>query len=289
MLQRVIAIEPSLSDANALRRPTVSVAPSDHDLTVIIPAFNEEQRLPATLDHLQRYLEQWGLDYRILVADDGSRDRTATLTSTRGPRCSTLSLVPQGGKGRAIRAAMLRATGRVVAFTDADLPFDLAALRQGYDLIGRGGSQVIFGARDLADSKHVAQRRLSRLVATVVFREVAKLLISRQVTDTQCGLKLFSRQAALEIFARTTLDGFAFDAEVVMLTHYLGLPFQRIPVKLVNDYGSTLSVWRSAVPMLGDVLKLWLGRWTGPGWREPRIVYQACAGGSGPEPIKEAA
>jgi dolichyl-phosphate beta-glucosyltransferase len=265
------------------------VEPSDHDLTVIIPAFNEERRLPTTLDQLTAYLDRWGVDYRVLVADDGSCDGTATLTDGRGLRCSTVRLGTQGGKGRAVRTAMLQATGRVVAFTDADLPFDLAALRRGYEAIRSEQCEVVFGARDLQESAHVAHRRLSRYVATLVFREVVRWLVSRQVTDTQCGLKLFGRPAALEIFSRTTIDGFAFDAEVVMLTHHLGLRFQRIPVTLLNDYASTLSVWRSAVPMLRDVVRLSLQRRFVGGWPQTRIVYRGGAEEPDARPLKEAA
>ncbi|MCX6071164.1 MAG: glycosyltransferase [Chloroflexi bacterium] len=206
----------------------IIVPPTDHDLTVIIPAFNEEKRLPWTLRELTGFLSQWGVDHRVLVADDGSTDRTATLTNAFGPRCSTIRLLRQGGKGRAVRTAMLHATGRVVAFTDADLPFDLSALQRGYQWIDDGGCEVAFGARDLGESVHLAPRRMSRQLATVVFRQVAKWLISREVTDTQCGLKLFSRRAALEIFARATIDGFSFDAELVMLTQHLKLPLRRV-------------------------------------------------------------
>jgi dolichyl-phosphate beta-glucosyltransferase len=208
-----------------------------------------------------------------LVADDGSDDRTAALTDGLGPRFSTLSLKNHGGKGRAVKTAMLSATGRVLAFTDADLPFDLAALRRGYDILEAGNSQVVFGARDLPESRHLAPRHWTRQMATRVFRAVVKTLISRQITDTQCGLKLFNRQAALDIFSRVNIDGFAFDAEVVFLTHRLGLSFQRIPVTLVNDYASTLSLRSNALPMLAEVLRIW--------WRAnfkqlppiPRMVY----------------
>src|SRR5208283_4589833 len=111
--------------------------------------------------------------------------------------------------------------------------------------------------RDLAQSTHRARRKLSRTLATWLFREVVKRLVSREVTDTQCGLKAFSRRASREIFSRLTLDGFSFDAEVVFLTQRLGLEFQRIPVNLVREYGSTLSLWRHTIPMLRDIVALW--------------------------------
>lgn len=232
------------------------VAPADHDLTVIIPAYNEQKRLPWTLTQLARTLTTWGVDYRVLVVDDGSTDCTGSLTRDLGPQYSTLRVWPQGGKGRAVRTAMLRATGDVLCFTDADLPFRLTAMQLGYEWIRRGMCEVVFGARDIDGAENLAPRRVWRRLATFAFREVVRRLVSRDVTDTQCGLKLFGRRAALEIFTRCTIDGFAFDAEVVMLTHRLGLPYRRVPVKLVNEFSSTLSLRRNALPMLWDVVQL---------------------------------
>jgi dolichyl-phosphate beta-glucosyltransferase len=229
----------------------------DHDLTVIVPAFNEEQRLPATLDGLASYLDLWGVDYRVLVVDDGSLDATCRLTAGRGARFSTISQ-PNRGKGAAVKNGMLRATGRVIAFTDADLPYDLDGVRVAYEIISRRSCDVVFGARDLRESAVLAPRRFLRTLATWVFRSIVQRLVSRQITDTQCGLKVFSRRAALEIFSRTTIDGFAFDAEVVFLTHRLSFPFRRIPVTLINEYASTISLTRHALPMLMDVIGL---RW----------------------------
>jgi dolichyl-phosphate beta-glucosyltransferase len=264
--RNAVLIEKSTPDAIRVRQ-------SDHDLTVIIPAFNEEQRLSWTLDQLSTFLENWGVDYRVLIADDGSTDGTAALTGGLGPRYSTLRIKPQGGKGRAIKRAMLSATGRVLAFTDADLPFDLAALRDGYEILMRGNRQAIFGARDLAESLHLAPRHWLRQMATRIFRAIVKTLISRQITDTQCGLKLFTRRAALDIFSRLTIDGFAFDAEVVFFTLRLGMPFERIPVTLINEYDSTLSLHRNALPMLTDVLRIWWRANFTQGQLVPQPVY----------------
>jgi dolichyl-phosphate beta-glucosyltransferase len=231
--------------------------PPDHDFSLVIPAYNEENRLPWTLAELRRFLDASSIDYRVLVADDGSTDRTATFAAALGSRFSTVSLPQNRGKGAAVRNAMLHATGQVLAFTDADLPFELESLRQAYDLVHDARCEVVFGARDLAQSTHHAKRKLSRTIATWLFREVVKRLISREITDTQCGLKAFSLRAAREIFSRLTLTGFSFDAEVVFLTQRLGLPFQRIPVNLVREYGSTLSLRRHTIPMLRDIVALW--------------------------------
>ena len=109
------------------------------------------------------------------------------------------------------------------------------------------------------------------------FREIVRRLVSREVTDTQCGLKLFERRAAFEIFGRATLDGFAFDAEVVMLTHRLGLPFRRVPVTLVNEFASTLSLRRNVLPMLADVLRIWLRDRLDRGRPAPQFVFEPAA------------
>jgi dolichyl-phosphate beta-glucosyltransferase len=256
--------------------------PTDHDLTIIVPAYNEERRLPATLNGLRTYLDRWGIDYRVLVIDDGSHDGTARLTAGLGQRFATVSQ-SNAGKGAAVRNGMRRATGRVVAFTDADLPYDLNGVRAAYDAIDRAECDVVFGARDLQESVVLAPRRFLRTLATWVFRSIVAQLVSRHVTDTQCGLKVFSRHAALAIFSRTTIDGFAFDAEVVFLTHRLALPFLRIPVTLVNEYGSTISLSRHALPMLLDVIGLRLRALRG----EYEFERKAAAAPAQPAPAGE--
>jgi dolichyl-phosphate beta-glucosyltransferase len=233
-----------------------SLAATDHELTVIIPAYNEEHRLPRSLAALEQFLDATQLDYRVIVADDGSRDRTPQLAAAHGQRFSTVRLAENAGKGRAVRAAMLTATGEVVAFTDADLPFHLAALVQGYEWIHGRQCEVAFGSRQAGAEAHVAQRQFMRKVATRTFRGVVRLLVATDVIDTQCGLKLFSRRAAVEIFSQATIDGFAFDTEVVLLARRLGLSHRVLPVTLVNEEMSTVSLTRHALPMLLDVLKI---------------------------------
>lgn len=231
-------------------------APADHELTVLVPSYDEERRLPGTLSGLREFLDAWGIDYRVVVVDDGSRDQTAAVSNQFGRRFSTLRLDQHAGKGAAVRQGMLSATGKIVAFTDADLPYDLTALQTACHWIRRGDCQVVFGARDLAGATCHVRRKLSRIVASAAFRQLVRVAVSKEVSDTQCGLKIFARPAAVEIFSRTTLDGFAFDAEVVLLCHRLKLPFRRVAVRLINEYSSTLSVSRHGWRMLRDVAML---------------------------------
>ncbi|MCA9232053.1 MAG: glycosyltransferase [Planctomycetales bacterium] len=235
---------------------------ADHDLTLVIPAYNEERRLGPTLDALESYLDRTKIDYRILVVDDGSQDATARVAQGRGHRFETICLERHLGKGAAVRTGMLAARGAVVGFTDADLPYSLDSIQEGFDCICQSRCEVVFGARDLTCSIPHVRRRLSRQISTAVFSRVAAALISREVTDTQCGLKLFSGAAARAIFSRATINGFAFDAEVVLLTERLRLSYLRVPVSLVNECSSTLTLRRHALPMLRDLFKVW-GRHTG--------------------------
>lgn len=233
------------------------VSTSDHDLTLVIPAYNEEARLPKTLTDAAAYLDQWGIDYRVIVVDDGSKDNTAELAAAYGDRFSTIRQ-PNGGKGSAVQKGLLAATGRVVAFTDADLPYDLAALKSAYGIVSNGEADAVFGSRDMDDSASLVERQLLRTLASQVFRGIVTFLVSRQIRDTQCGLKIFSQPAARAIFSRSTIKGFAFDAEAVFLAHRLNLRLRKVPVTLINEYASTISLSRNAVPMLMDVVRV---RW----------------------------
>ena len=230
---------------------------TDHELTLVIPAYNEERRLPRTLSAVQEFLDDWGIDYRVLVVDNGSQDNTGRLTDDFDNRFMTIPQL-QSGKGAAVRKGMLHANGAVIAFTDADLPYDLHALRHAYELVANGQSDVVFGARDIDGASIATRRRWLRTVASSVFRGIVRRLVSGTITDTQCGLKVFSRDAANQVFSRATLNGFAFDAEVVFLARHLRLKHARVPVTLINEDGSTLSLARHALPMLIDVLRI---RW----------------------------
>ena len=229
----------------------------DHDLTLVIPAFNEEFRLPRSLSAAKRFLDQWGIDYRVIVVDNGSRDRTGLIASEFGGRFSTIRQnVP--GKGAAVRMGLLASRGRVAAFTDADLPFDLSCLRTAYEEITSGACSVVLGSRYMFDSPKAAHRDPLRSMASRVFRKIVAHLVPCSVSDTQCGLKAFSRSAAQRIFTRATIDSFAFDAEVIFIAEHLGLSCHQVPVHLVNDYASTVSLTRHAGPMLRDLLRI---RW----------------------------
>lgn len=237
------------------RQPHDSRAPGDFDLSIVIPAYNEAGRLPGALDGLADWVDSLPWQVEVIVVDDGSADATAAAAAVHPSGCGVIRLVENAGKGAAVRAGMLEARGRVVAFTDADLPYRMQALERAFSLIDEGRADVVCGARDLVDSALAVRRAAHRSLASLSFRMLTGMLISRQIRDTQCGLKAFSRSAAHEIFSRVHTDGFAFDAEAILVAHRLGLVAARVPVVLVNEAGSTVSLRRHAPQMLRDIMR----------------------------------
>lgn len=241
-----------------LPRPVLNTKSLIPDLTVIIPAYNEATRLPETLAGLQQELDRWFVDYEVIVVDDGSCDGTWEVTDRFDPRFSCCRLRQNAGKGAAVRTGMLQATGRVVAFTDADLPFDLDALHEGYQRVLTQQCDVICGSRiSESGSDRVAHAApLMRQWSGFVFRQMVSLMVAPGVADTQCGLKVFSQRSAQEIFGRVEATGFAFDVEVICLAERLGFQLETVPVRLVNTAGSTISLWRHAWPMVRELMAI---------------------------------
>lgn len=240
----------------ALGRAHVAGSAVDADLSVVIPAFNEARRLPRTLDLIDAWAATLPLRVEVVVVDDGSADATVAAAAAHPSGCGVIRLRRNSGKGAAVRTGMLAACGRVVAFTDADLPYRMDALEAAYATIDAGGADVVYGARDLHGSATEVRRSTRRSVASSSFRMLTRLLVSRGVRDTQCGLKAFSRAAAHEIFPRVQTTGFAFDAEVILVARRLGLAATRVPVVLVNEAGSTVSLRHHAPQMLRDLVRV---------------------------------
>lgn len=250
---------PSLARAPGIGRTPATAA--EFGLTVVVPAFNEVARLPRALEDLAAWTRHRDFTVEILVVDDGSRDATAVVAAAHPCGCGVIRLVANSGKGAAVRTGMLAGRGAVIAFTDADLPYRLDALEEAYDLIAAGAADVVYGGRDLAGSAEAVSRSASRSLASVCYRRFVSRLVSRDVPDTQCGLKAYGRSAARSVFSRVRTDGFAFDAEAIFVARRLGLVAARVPVVLVNEEGSTVSLRRHAASMVGDVVRARLRHW----------------------------
>jgi dolichyl-phosphate beta-glucosyltransferase len=239
-------------------RPVSATVLSIPDLTVIIPAYNEGLRLPETLTALRQELDQWLLKNQVLVVDDGSYDGSWAVVNRFGAQFSCLRMPGNSGKGAAVRAGMLQATGKVIAFTDADLPFALNALRDGYLRIAKRRCEVVCGDRTVGAPFGQSVRSLPwlRRLSGFVFRQLVQWIARPCVADTQCGLKIFSRRAAREIFHAVKTTGFAFDVEVICQAERLGFMIETVPVQLVNTEGSTISLRKHAWPMFKELLAI---------------------------------
>jgi dolichyl-phosphate beta-glucosyltransferase len=228
-------------------------------LSLVIPAYNEAERLSAGLSQLVDRLTSD--DTEILVIDDGSTDGTAAVARRQlasWPQHSVVSLVRNSGKGAAVRAGVVRARGDVIAFVDADMatdPRDLGPLVSALE-----GNHVAVGSR-AHDSSVVDDRSPYRTMMTRTFGLVVASLMQLPMGDTQCGFKAFKGSIAKLLFHGSRVDRFAFDVEVLNLAARLGLRTQEVPVRWSEGAGSHIRPLRDAVQMLADVARI---RWT---WR----------------------
>jgi dolichyl-phosphate beta-glucosyltransferase len=222
--------------------------------SVIIPAKNESSRLPPTLEKVARYFAGRGGDWELLVVDNGSRDDTPRLVeefSRAHPQVRLLQ-EPAPGKGAALRTGMLAAAGELVLFSDADLSCPIEeearlreALEKGYD--------VAIASRRLPGSQ--VEKSLRRKMMSVLFNWAVQLLALPGIKDSQCGFKLFRREAARRLFGAGAVDGWAFDVEILFLARRLGYKIREVPVSWQESEGTRVEALRDALRMLRDIVQ----------------------------------
>jgi len=227
-------------------------------ISIVIPAYNEEKRLPATLSVVRAYLDAAPWDFaEIVVVNDGSRDGTANLARRAGAR--VLENPGNRGKGYSVRHGMLEARGEWALFTDADLSSPIEELEKLVAAVDREGTQAAIGSRAVDRSLIGVHQPLFRESIGRFFNVVIRILTGLPFRDTQCGFKLFQTAAAREIFRRQRLDGFGFDVEVLFIARRLGYRAVEVPVRWNDVAGTKVSMWRGAAAFL-DPLKV---RWNG--------------------------
>jgi dolichyl-phosphate beta-glucosyltransferase len=226
-------------------------------LSIVLPAYNEQARLPETLSAWVEYLSGQSYSWEIVVADDGSRDRTADVArefAAVHPRVRVVSLPQNRGKGGAVREGMLAAAGEVILFADADLGipahFTDAALRA-LD----AGAQVATGERRLRTYAS-EERSITRLLAGLAVQVSRRALGLTFIRDSQCGFKAFRRDIARAVFGRAKVNSFAFDIEVLYLARRLGARVQPFPVEMSFRAGSTYDVRKHLPRFLKDVFRV---------------------------------
>ncbi|HMA29665.1 MAG TPA: dolichyl-phosphate beta-glucosyltransferase [Thermoanaerobaculia bacterium] len=218
------------------------------DLSIVIPAFNEEHRLPASLGAVSAYLAARPSAPRVevLVVDDGSSDATASRAEDAGRRhgldLRVLRLPRNRGKGFAVRTGCLEAAGRLVLVSDADFSTPIYE----WEKLASANAPVAIGSRAVDESLVKEHQSLGRVAMGKLFNRLVRLLLVPGIHDTQCGFKLFSRDAAREIFSRATVDRFAYDVEALLLARELGYAIAEVPVLWFNSPDSRVTLYGGA-------------------------------------------
>ncbi len=228
-------------------------------LSVVIPAYNEQLRIVPTLEGLKDFARRRpGPPIEVIVVDDGSRDATAELV--RGFPADPLELrvlvnETNRGKGYSVRRGMLNATGDLLVMSDADLSTPPQEVDKALPWV-RQGYEVVIGSRDMADSivdpPQTALRRLFHRSSRLVRRRI----MLPELRDTQCGFKVFTRNAAQRIFPLQECEGFAFDCEILALALKLGVKVKEIGIVWRNKAGSTVHPFRDSIRMFRSLLRI---------------------------------
>ena len=227
-------------------------------LTVVIPAYNEEARLPRTLEGVDRFLRGAGYDAEILVVDDGSTDRTRQRVAELESTISSLRLLSYGenrGKGYAVRTGVLAASASAVLFSDADLSTPIEELDRLWARY-ESGCDVVIASRNIPESGLEVEQPLHRKLVGRAFNFVIGILAIRGFRDTQCGFKLLRTEPAQRIFRALRTERFAFDVEVLLRARRLGLKIAEVPVRWKNSSDSRVHVVRDSARMLVEVLRM---------------------------------
>lgn len=227
------------------------------EVSVVVPAYNEQARIGRTLvralDHLAAHHPEHG---ELIVVDDGSTDETARIVEqVGGDRVRLLRQPRNSGKGAAVRRGVLEARGEFVLFMDADLSTPIEELEK-LLAFARSGADVVIGSRGLPDSDIRQRQPTPRELMGRGFNLIVRTVLFGGVRDTQCGFKLFRHDAAREIFSRSTVDGFAFDVEILLIARDLGYRIHEVPVIWYHAPHSKVSPVTDASKMFLDVLRL---------------------------------
>lgn len=232
--------------------------PNAPEFSIVIPAFNEAERLGSALEDTTAYLGQAPGSWEVIVVDDGSTDRTSAVVdewSRREPRLRGLRLERNCGKGAAVRAGVLAARGAYIVFRDADDSTAMRELDKFRPLLSRG-VPVVIGSRRVPGARYLRHQPWLRESLGKCFTGLCRLLLVRSVRDYTCGFKAFSAAAAKDIFFRQRIPRWGFDAEILFLASRLGYAIMQVPVAWKDDPGTKVRLWLDPLRTLGEILQI---------------------------------
>ena len=229
-------------------------------LSIVVPAYNEARRLPPTMAALAEFFRSFTQGYEVLIVVEGSTDGTLEIAAGLAAQQAHFQVIdngPQLGKGHAVRSGMLRAQGDIVIFMDADLSVPLAEVTAFLRRVEeRPEVDVLVGNRQHAQSRITRRQSALREMMGKTFNRILQSLTLVALRDTQCGFKAFRRAACREIFSRQTIDGFAFDVEVLLLAERLGFTIEDCPVEWINSPDSRVNIVADSWRMLLDAWRI---------------------------------
>jgi len=261
-------IDPTRNSSERIQFPSLHDSPSLY-LSVIVPSYNEEERLPIMLNETIEYLKQRSkadskFTWEIIIVDDGSKDTTTKVALSYCSQESVntfrvLTLKKNRGKGGAVKRGMLCARGKYLLMVDADgaTKFsDLSRLEEKLKSIEKNGIGLAVGSRAHLQQQAVAKRSVLRNILMYGFHFLVSFLCVQGIQDTQCGFKLFTRKSAQLLFPNLHIERWAFDVELVFLGQRLGIPMTEVAVNWTEIPGSKLTPFAASVQMGKDLLRI---------------------------------
>ncbi len=231
----------------------------EYMISVVIAAYNEENRIYPSLLKIADFLTNSGSAYEIIVVDDGSSDNTSELTGTLAARIQNLKIIRypvNQGKGYALRQGVLASQGTLVLLTDADLSTPIEEVTKLSTLILENTCEIAIGSRALARSEIIEKQPWWRQLMGKVFNKIIKVLVLDGFSDTQCGFKLFSGDIARLLFKEAQINRFAYDVEILARAKKNGYKVSEVPVKWHNSLESKVSPFFDSLQMLKDIFKI---------------------------------
>ena len=233
-------------------------ATSIPELSVVIPCYNEEQRLPRTIEQIERYLGSSGVNYELILVDDGSVDGTRSImdaAAERNPAVRLEALPHNRGKGRALAEGVAAARGGEILITDADLSTPIEEVDKLRAEL-RKGAGVAIASRALKGSRVEVSQPIYRVLMGKAFNLLVQAVLLPGIWDTQCGFKLFRADVAHDAFGGLTTDGFGYDPEVLYRAKKHGLRIAEVPVIWRNSAPTKVSPIKSSLDMFRHVLRI---------------------------------
>lgn len=233
--------------------------------SIVIPAYNEGRRLPATLERILAYLTAQDWNAEIIVVNDASRDNTSEVVRRFAEKDSRLRLIENPGnrgKGYSVRNGMLHARGDICLFMDADLSSPMSEAPKLFDAIAQG-ADIAIGSRWLRTELQTERQPVYRQVFGRIFNLALRVILGLRFADTQCGFKAFRREAAQLIFPLQKIERWGFDPEILFLAQRAGLRIEEVPVLWAHSEGTRLHPLRDGLHMFVEVLRIRRNAMTG--------------------------